>query len=81
MNLLALKVDLTRTADALERIANCLEQLLPPMFPAKAPAKEYPIEQATNESTYEYEMDEQLAWYKDKVELLMKEYGDKLDGS
>ena len=79
MSLVTFHTDLTRTADALERIAHCLELLLPPLFPAKEQAKEpVPIEKATNDLTYEYELNDQLDFWKDRVQMIMKEYGDEL---
>ena len=81
MSLLEIKVDLNRVATALESIATCLDKLCPPIYPQKNAPKskqEYPIEIANNETTYLHEVAEQLEWYKDKVELLMREFGDKI---
>lgn len=81
MSLINLTADLSDIADSLRRIAKCLELLLPPLYPPRDTKKEYPIEVATNEATYEYEINDQLEWFKDHAEIIMREYGDKVDGS
>ena len=76
MSFINLQADLTRTADALERIAHCLERLLPPIYPETQPKEPAKIETVNNETTYEYELEDQLQWWKDKQEMIMREYGD-----
>jgi hypothetical protein len=81
MSLVNVHADLNRTATALERIADCLEKLCPPIYPqanAKEPSKEYTIDKVDNEATYLQETEDQLNWYVDKVRMLAEEYGDKL---
>jgi hypothetical protein len=81
MSLLTLNADLTRTANAIERIADCLEKLCPPIFPQKegnGVQKEYTIDRVDNETTYLQETEDQLNWAVDKVRMLMQEYGDQL---
>jgi hypothetical protein len=73
--------DLNRCAAALERIADCLDKLCPPIYPMDKEAVKvnYSIEQATNEDTYEHEVEDQLKWFADKAQMLMKEYGDQIN--
>ncbi len=80
MSIVNVSADLTRCANALERIADILDKLLPPIYPQKdaPPPQDYPIEVASNESTYEQEINNQLDWWKDKVAMLMLEYGDNI---
>lgn len=81
MSLISLNADLNRTAAALERIANCLEQLLPPVYPQKGATapEEHKIELASNEATFEHELEDQLEFFKDKWEMINKQVREELD--
>ena len=79
MNQLAESIaQLTRIADALER-AYPLPVTQPATQPAKPDADSPQMYEATDDATYEFEVEDQIAWLKEEQPKIFEELRAKLD--